>query len=166
MDNSDLNLNFPVVFPDSPLKKIIGFCMQVHNPNYIREAWGSITMAAGQSFFHDPILSKLSDTVFILGRTSGSLSVQASATWNTASTSFLACTSCNRAGSTKSDNGFASSNPFLTHLTKSGISKEVDVFGESSGDFPVSNSRTMTPKEYTSHFWVGRPPGARASGAQ
>ncbi|KAF7825490.1 dehydration-responsive element-binding protein 2A-like [Senna tora] len=41
-------------------------------------------------------------------------------------------------GSTISDNGLSSSNPFLTHLTKSGTSTEVDVVGDDSGAFPSS----------------------------
>lgn len=115
--------------------------------------------------YYDPILSRFSETVFILGLTSGSPSEHDSATWNTASTSFLAWTSWRSDGSTISDKGLSCSNPFLTHLTKSGTSTEVDAAGEESGDFPVSNSSSTTPNEYTSHFWVGLQPGTRASGA-
>ncbi|PPD75829.1 hypothetical protein GOBAR_DD27239 [Gossypium barbadense] len=57
-----------------------------------------------------------------------------------ANISFLACTSCNNIESAISDKGFSSSSPFLTHLTRSGISIELDVVEDSSGDFLMSSS--------------------------
>ncbi|KAK8265332.1 hypothetical protein V6Z12_D12G171700 [Gossypium hirsutum] len=64
-----------------------------------------------------------------------------------ANISFLACTSCNNIESAISDKGFSSSSPFLTHLTRSAISIELDVVEDSSGDFLMSSSSKTTPNE-------------------
>lgn len=94
--------------------------------------------------FHcDLMRSRLSETVLILGRSSGSSSVQLRATWNADKTCFLAYTSCNSAGSMISDNGRSSRKTFLTRL-----SNPLPSFsGPASGSRAVRTSIRTMPKE-------------------
>jgi hypothetical protein len=110
-----------------------------------------------------PIRSRLSATARMRGRISGSGSVHPSATWKTARTCFLACTSPSSVGSTTSDSGRSSLNARRTQASRSTPPSP------SVGSRPVTASSSTTPNANTSPFCVaaaaGAPPGARSSGA-
>lgn len=89
------------------------------------------------------IRSRLSDTILILGRTSGSTSVQFSAIWNAATICTFACTSCKSPWSIISDKGRSSLKTFLTMLSSPFPSSS----GPASGTRPVRISKSTIPKE-------------------
>lgn len=96
------------------------------NETLILFFWGSGRRTEGSTALGSSTLHRRSPSELAASSLPSKLLAQRWALSPVAETSLLTCTSWSSAGSTLSESGISSSNPFLTHLTRSGTFMEVE----------------------------------------